>query len=499
MSRKVGSTRPLKGITLPVLLLALVAGLSAPAFSQTAISPPQVARELSEAFAATAKATMPAVVSIKIEKIVTARPGFGDSNDTSGSEDFLRRFFGVPPQERSQRYLERGQGSGFIISRDGYILTNNHVVGNVDRMTVTLQDGRTFTNAKVIGTDPATEVALIKIEGENFPVLPLGDSQRLEVGDMVMAIGNPFGLSGTVTVGVISAVGRTGIGIAAYESFIQTDAAINPGNSGGPLVDLDGRAIGINTAIVSESGGYMGIGFAIPINMARTVADQLRKTGKVIRGYMGFYGQDVTPEIAQSLGLQRPQGAIIAQVERDSPAAEAGLQPGDVVLEMNGNPIENYDAFRNAIAALQPGTAVQLLIWRDGKTLEQTVTLGERPAEPGQAKQQQQPPSPRAPQEMRQSLGLDVQNVTRNLAQRFGYQPGEGVIVTAVTPEGPASNAGIRPGDLIVSVNRQPVPSVDRFAAAVRAARKSGQALLLIRRGEASQFVVVRFSGQGQG
>jgi serine protease Do len=485
---------------LPVLLLALVASLSAPAFSQTAISPPQIARELSEAFAATAKATMPAVVSIKIEKIVTARPGFGDSNDTGGPEDFLRRFFGAPSEGRSpQRFLERGQGSGFIISRDGYILTNNHVVGNVDRMTVTLQDGRTFTNAKVIGTDPATEVALIKIEGDNFPVLPLGDSERLEVGDMVMAIGNPFGLSGTVTVGVISAVGRTGIGIAAYESFIQTDAAINPGNSGGPLVDLNGRAIGINTAIVSESGGYMGIGFAIPINMARTVADQLRKTGKVIRGYMGFYGQDVTPEIAQSLGLQRPQGAIIAQVERDSPAAEAGLQPGDVVLEMNGNPIENYDAFRNAIAALRPGTAVQLLIWRDGKTLEQTVTLGERPAERGQAKQQQQPPSPRTPQETRQSLGLEVQNVTRNLAQRFGYQPGEGVIVTAITPEGPASNAGIRPGDLIVSVNRQPVPSVERFAAAVRAARESGQVLLLIRRGEASQFVVVRFSGQGQG
>jgi serine protease Do len=498
MSRWVGSTQPRKGIALSVLLIALMAGLSAPAFSQTAISPPQIARELSEAFAATAKATMPAVVSIKIEKIVTARPGLGDSNDTSGSEDFLRRFFGAPPQGRSpQRFLQQGQGSGFIISRDGYILTNNHVVGNVDRMTVTLPDGRTFTNAKVIGTDPATEVALIKIEGNDFPVLPLGDSERLEVGDMVMAIGNPFGLTGTVTVGVISAVGRTGIGIAAYESFIQTDAAINPGNSGGPLVDLNGRAIGINTAIVSESGGYMGIGFAIPVNMARTVADQLRKTGRVVRGYMGFYGEDVTPEMTPSLGLQRAQGAIIAQVERGSPAAEAGLQPGDVVLEMNGKPIESYDAFRNAIAALRPGTAVQLLVWRDGKTFEQTVTLGERPAEPGQARQpQRQPSSPQTPQEARQSLGIEVQNLTRNLAQRFGYQPGEGVIVTAVTPEGPAGTAGIRPGDLIVSVNRQPVPSVERLAAAIRAARKSGQALLLIRRGEASRFVVVHFGGQ---
>ena len=502
MSRKVRSTRPRKGIALSVLLLALVAGLAAPTFSQTSISPPQVARELSQAFAATAKATMPAVVSIKIEKIVTTRtqPGLGDANDQGGPEDFLRRFFGgALPQQRSQRYLEQGQGSGFIISRDGYILTNNHVVGNVDRMTVTLQDGRTFTNAKVIGTDPPTEVALIKIEGDNFPVLPLGTSERLEVGDMVMAIGNPFGLTGTVTVGVISAVGRTGIGIAAYENFIQTDAAINPGNSGGPLVDLNGRAIGINTAIVSESGGYMGIGFAIPISMARTVADQLRKTGKVVRGYMGFYGEDVTPEMAQSLGLQRAQGAIIDQVERGSPAAEAGLQPGDVVLEMNGNPIGTYMDFRNAIAALRPGTAVQLLVWRDGKTAEQTVTLGERPTEPGQAKQQeQQRPSPQTPQEARQSLGIEAQNLSRGLAQRFGYQPGEGVIVTVVTPEGPASNAGIRPGDLIVRVNRQPVSSVDQLATALRAARRSGQALLLIRRGQLSRFVVVHFGGQGQ-
>jgi serine protease Do len=440
---------------------------------------------------------MPAVVSIKIEKIVMAQPGLGDANDVGGTEDFLRRFFGVTPQQRAQRYLEQGQGSGFIISRDGYILTNNHVVGNVDRMTVTLQDGRTFSNAKVIGTDPATEVALIKIEGSNFPVLPLGDSDRLEVGDMVMAIGNPFGLAGTVTVGVISATRRTDIGIALYENFIQTDAAINPGNSGGPLVDLTGRAVGINTAIVSESGGYMGIGFAIPINMARSVADQLRRTGRVVRGYLGFYAQDVTPEIAKSLGLQRAQGAIITQVERGSPADQAGLQPGDVILEMNGNPIENYTEFRTAVAAMRPGTTVQLLVWRDGRTFERNVTLGERPAEPGQAQHQPQPQQ-RTPQEARRGLGLEVQNLTRSLAQRFGYQPGEGVIVTAVTPEGPAQTAGIRPGDLIISVNRQPTPSVDRFATAVRGARKSGQVLLLIKRGTASRFVVVPFSSGNQ-
>jgi serine protease Do len=500
MSRWVRSTRPFQGIVLPVLCFAVLAGLPAVAFSQDPVAPSQVAPELSRAFAATAKAAMPAVVSIKIEKVITRQtPGLGDANDANSpfGEDFLRKFFGgALPQQRSQRYLERGQGSGFIISRDGYILTNNHVVGNVDRMTVTLQDGRTFTDAKVVGTDPGTEVALIKIEGDNFPVLQMGDSDRLEVGNMVMAIGNPFGLTETVTVGVVSAVRRSNVGIAAYENFIQTDAAINPGNSGGPLIDLNTRVIGINTAIVSESGGYMGIGFAIPINMARTVAEQLRRTGKVLRGYLGLYGQDVTPEIAQSLGLKEPQGIIVAQVEKGSPSAEAGLQPGDVILEMNGKPIGTYDVFRNAIAALRPGSTVQLQVSRGGKTSERTVTLGERPAEPSQARQAPQTPEQQTPAETKQALGLEVQNLTRSLAQRFGYQPGEGVIVTSVTPEGRADTAGIRPGDLIVSVNQQPVPSIDQFATAVRAARKGGRALLLVKRGQMSQFVVIRFDQQ---
>lgn len=501
MSRWVRSTRPGKGTVLSVLCLAVIAGLPAAAFSQDPLSPSQVVQELSQAFAATARSAVPAVVSIKIEKMITRQtPGLGDANEANSplSDDFLRKFFGgaLPQQRSPQRYLERGQGSGFIISRDGYILTNNHVVGNIDRMTVTLQDGRTFTDAKVIGTDPGTEVALIKIEGDDFPVLQMGDSDRLEVGNMVMAIGNPFGLTETVTVGVVSAVRRRNVGIAAYENFIQTDAAINPGNSGGPLIDLNGRAIGINTAIVSESGGYMGIGFAIPINMARTVAEQLRKTGKVQRGYLGLYGQNVTAEIAQSLDLKEPRGIIVAQVEKNSPAAEAGLQPGDLILEMNGQPLETYDTFRNAIAGLKPGSTIQLQVWRNGKTAERTVTLGERPAEPGQDRRPPQAPEQQTPQETKQTLGLEVQNLTRGLAQRFGYQPGEGVIVTSVTPEGRADTAGIRPGDLIVSVNQQPVPSVDQFASAIRAARQSGRALLLVKRGQISQFVVVRFDSQ---
>ncbi len=489
MSRSTSSISSLnQKIILSILCAALVLGISAPGFSQTSVSPRQVARELSDAFAQTAQAAMPAVVSIKIEKVVTKQPtGPGDTNDTSDStEDFLRRFFGgrLPQMRGPQKYLERGQGSGFLISRDGYILTNNHVVGEVSSMTVQLQDGRTFTNAKVIGTDPDSEVALIKIEGDNFPVLPLGDSDKLRVGDMVMAIGNPFGLTETVTVGVVSAVKRA-VGIAAYESFIQTDAAINPGNSGGPLVNIDGMAIGINTAIVSESGGYMGIGFAIPINMARTIADQLRKTGRVVRGYLGLYGQDVTPEIAQLMGLPQPGGALVAQVEPGSPAAQAGLQRGDVILEANGRKIDSYDTFRTQVAGMKPGTEMQVLILRDGKTFERTIQLGERPSETAQA---QQPP-----QEPRQSLGVEVQNLTPNMAKQLGYQPGEGVVVTAVVPGSPADDTGIEPGDLIVSVNREPVKSVDQFARTISQAKRGGKALLLIQRHRLSQFVVVTF------
>ncbi len=229
----------------------------------------------------------------------------------------------------------------------------------MDKITVSLKDGRTFTNAKLIGTDPDSEVALIKIEGHGFPVLPMGDSGKANIGDWVIAIGNPFGLNETVTVGVISAVGRSNVHIAAYENFIQTDAAINPGNSGGPLINLDGQVVGINTAILSESGGYMGIGFAIPINMARTIEEQLCTSGKVSRGYLGLYAQDVTPEMAKPLGLKEAAGVVVAQVEENSPAEKAGLKVTDVILEINGKKITSYDTFRNEVAMLRPGSRVR--------------------------------------------------------------------------------------------------------------------------------------------
>jgi serine protease Do len=493
-SKNVNKQNKFRKFVSEVTSLVVVLVLTFPAFAQ---SNPNVAEELSNAFAKTAKMAMPAVVSIKVEKTIEASPlssgtpfGYNDPFGLFG-DDFLRKFFGdrLPPQQQNPRkYHEYGQGSGFIISEDGYIMTNNHVVGNVDKITVELEDGRKFENAKLIGTDPDTEVALIKIEGNNFPVLPMGNSDNIEIGDWVIAIGNPFGLNETVTVGVISAVGRSNVHIAAYEDFIQTDAAINPGNSGGPLINLEGKAIGINTAIFSESGGYMGIGFAIPINMARNIEQQLKESGKVIRGYLGIYGQDVTPDMAELLNLKNSQGIIVASVEKGSPADKAGIESHDVLLEMNGKKIESYDSFRNEIADLKPGTNVRLSVLRNGEIRNITVTLGERPSEVAQTSQ------PKTTKKSQETLGIDVQNVTKDIAEQFGYPIGEGVIVTRVAQGSPAAEAGVQPGDLIQSVNQESVNSVDEFEKVV-ANTKENKVLLLIRRGQYSQFIIVRFGG----
>jgi serine protease Do len=452
----------------------------------------QAAKELSKAFSSAAKAAMPAVVSVKVEKTLTApAAGLGGPegfNDPFGqfNDDFLRKFFGrrLPPQQAPRKYRQEGLGSGFIISEDGYILTNNHVVGDVDKITVELKDGRSFPNAKLIGTDPDTEVALIKIEGENFPVLPMGDSSKLDIGDWVIAIGSPFELSETVTVGVISAVGRNKMGIAAYEDFIQTDAAINPGNSGGPLIDLDGKVIGINTAIASSSGGYMGIGFAIPINMARTIGEQLKKSGKISRGYLGLQAEDVDSEKAELLGLKEAKGVIISIIMNGSPAEKAGLKVNDIILAVNGEKVQSYDAFRKEVALMSPGNKVRLDILRDGKPRTLTATLGDRRA----ALAKEEPP---AEEEPKTALGLEVQDLTKDLAGQLHYKAGEGVLVSGVTPGSPAAEKGIQPGDLIVSVNGHAVTSVDEFTKAVKPSQ-GGKVLLLVKRGNVSQFVTVR-------
>ncbi len=458
-------------------------------FAQTSS---KFAKELSSAFATAAKQAMPAVVSIKVEKTITTSQLSPDQqlNDPFGlfGNDFLRQFFGdqIPQQLQTPRkYIEEGQGSGFIISKDGYILTNNHVVGDVDKITVELKDGRKFTNAKVIGSDPGTEVALIKIEGNDFPVLPMGSSKNTEIGDWVIAIGNPFGLSETVTVGVISAVGRSNVGIATYEDFIQTDAAINPGNSGGPLINLDGQAIGINTAIYSESGGYMGIGFAIPIDMARSIEEQLKENGKIIRGYLGLAAQDVTPDMAELLGLKNDKGIIITTIVKDSPADKAGLMSHDIILEMDGKQIKTYDDFRNDVANMKPDSKIDLTISREGKTQNITVTLAERPPD-GVTKTR-----PKAQPKSRESLGIEVQNVTSDIARQLNIAAGEGVVVTYVAQASPAYYAGIQAGDVIESVDKQNVNSVDEFENAMDKV-KGNKILLLVKHGELSRFVVVQ-------
>jgi serine protease Do len=484
----------LKSIVIVIISLGLISGIASPASAQPST---MAAKELSSAFSTAAKAAMPAVVSIKVEKAVQVSPmefgSTGGLNDPFGlfDDDLLRRFFGdrLPPQQQQspRKHIEQGLGSGFIISKDGYIITNNHVVGDVDTITVELKDGRKFENAKLIGTDPDSEVALIKIDGSDFPVLPMGNSEKIEIGDWVIAIGNPFGLNETVTVGVISAVGRSNVHIAAYEDFIQTDAAINPGNSGGPLINLDGQVIGINTAIFSESGGYMGIGFAIPINMARAIEEQLKKQGRVIRGYLGILGQDITKDMADLLQLKDGQGVIVAHVEKGSPAEKDGLKSHDILLQMNGKKIESYDSLRNDIAVLPPNSKVKFMVMRDGKTSDIVVTLAERSAEVAQSKQ------PAAPQQLQETLGIEVQDLTPDIAKQLGYSLGDGVIVASVVPGSPAAQAGIQPGDLIQSVNQVNVTSVEEFDQAMQKSMKNKKVLFLIKRGQYSQFVVVTF------
>ncbi len=453
-------------------------------------------RKTGKAFASVAKGVSPAVVFIKVEKMVTQPPiefssPFGGEGNPFG-DDFFRRFFGEPfphnrsrqqpqPPKKKQRVVS--QGSGFIVSADGYILTNNHVVGDADKIMVKLEDGRVF-KAKTIGTDPHTDVAVIKIDAKNLPVLQLGDSDVLEVGEWVIAIGNPFGLSHTLTAGIVSAKGRSSLGIADYENFIQTDAAINPGNSGGPLVNLEGKVIGMNTAIFSRSGGYMGIGFAIPINMVKAIWDQLIKHGSVIRGYLGIVIQELTPDLAKTFGLDGRKGILVAQVSEGSPAEKAGLKQGDVIVEFDGKPVERMGAFRNHVSLKEPGTKEKLTVLRDGKPKTLTVTIGKLPASG---------PAAGAPSHSWQKLGITVKTLTRELAERFGYQGETGVIVTQVTPGSVAEMAGIRSGTLIKEVNRKLINNVDEFEQAIKQSATKGAVLLLIKDGKIVRYVALEY------
>lgn len=373
-----------------------------------------------------------------------------------------------------------GQGSGFIISQDGYILTNHHVVSDADKITVKLQDGREL-EAKVIGSDEKSDVALVRVEGKDLPVIEMDDSDKVEVDEWVMAMGNPFGLAETVTVGVVSAKGRSNVHIADYEDFIQTDAAMSPGNSGGPLINLDAQVIGINTAIFSRSGGHVGIGFAIPINMAKNVKEQLLKTGNVVRGQLGIVVQQVDEDLADSFHLGSTNGILVADVSKDSPAEKAGLKPGDIILKMDDQDVKDIGSFRNAIAMTAPGSEIRLLIFRNGKEQQIGVRIGELSEIRPQA----------GTSDISEKLGLQVQDLTEQTARLYGETAGNGIIVTGVVAYGPAYMKGIKPGDVILSVDRKPIGSVLEFNKALNEARQTKRVLLPLKEDKYTRFVVL--------
>jgi serine protease Do len=436
-------------------------------------------------FSAVASKDVPAIVNIASTKIVRS-PEAGQMSPFF-SDPFFRQFFGdqfTPQQQMPREEREHSLGSGVIVSSDGHILTNNHVIDGANEIKVTLGDKREF-KGRVIGTDPRTDIAVLKIEAKDLPVLVFSDSSKVKVGDFALAIGNPFGLNQTVTMGIVSATGRGNLGIEDYEDFIQTDASINPGNSGGALVNVNGELIGINTAILSGgSGGNQGIGFAIPINMARQVMDQILKQGKVIRGYLGAWIQPVTPQIAKSFGLSQPKGALLGDVEPGGPAAKSGLQRGDIVLEMDGQPITDTGEFRLKIAMMKPGTTVKLKVFHNGVERDVPVVLGELPAKAASSQSGAGTPSAAL-------QGLSVDELTPQIARQLGLPPKTlGVVVTSVDQGSAAEEAGLRRGDVIQEVNHKPVHNVSEFSSAVSQLGKQN-VLLLINRGGNTLYVVV--------
>jgi len=447
-------------------------------------------RQTGKAFAGVAKTVSPAVVLIQVEgKSSNANGPSLDSpfgNNSPFDDDFLRRFFGDavpnnPGRQNVPRQEFSAQGSGFVFKTDNgllkdkaYILTNNHVVQDAEKIRVKFNDGREF-DAKVTGRDPLTDVAVIEIAEDNVPFVKLGDSSNLEVGEWVVAIGNPFGLSHSLTVGVVSATGRTAVGINDYEDFIQTDAAINPGNSGGPLVNLDGEVVGINTAIFSRSGGYMGIGFAIPVDMAKKIANQLIDKGEVTRGYLGIVIQQLTPELAESFNIDKNGGILVSDVAKDSAGAKAGLKQGDVIVNFNGEKVSEVGEFRNRVSLIPPGKKAELKILRNGEQKTLAAVIGKR-------ENTKVAMSDSADSSV--EIGVSVKN----------NDEGEGIVVTSVKPGSIASRGGIRPGDIILQANKNPVQSPVEFKKMVEKASKDKHILLLVKSNESQHFLVLKWS-----
>jgi serine protease Do len=423
-------------------------------------------------FAAVLKPALPAVVNIHTSKIVKPK-----ANQTMPffNDPFFRQFFGNQfGNQNPQPEREQSLGSGVIVTSDGTIITNNHVIDGASEIKVDLADKRDFT-AKLVGTDPQSDIAVLKINASGLPTLPIGDSSKLQVGDVVLAIGDPFGIGETATMGIVSATGRTDLGIERYENFIQTDAAINPGNSGGAMIDLHGNLVGINTAILSgESGGNQGIGFAIPIDMARNVMNQIVEHGKVVRGFLGLLPQDVTPELAKEFGLSEPTGALVGSVEAGKPAAQAGLKRGDIILKLNGQTVSSASDLRLKISQTAPGTSVDLTIWRDSRTQDVKVTLAQLQPEEAQNNNNEGEGSGSGAMQ-----GVQVQNLTPDLDQELGVPDGtHGVVISSIDQASPAAATQLQRGMVIQEINHKPVNNVQEYKDALRTA--SDRAVLVL-------------------
>lgn len=466
------------------VLVFLVTHSSAAMDSLWSDTPPSLTSGQSQ-WVAVAKADTPAVVNISTTQIMKNPLAFGNQGDTNDPfQEFFRQFLGKVPRTLKTQSL----GSGFIIRADGYIVTNNHVVDGASEITVKLSDGRHFA-AKVVGRDEKTDVALLKIDAQNLPVVAFGNSDSLQIGEPVMAIGNPFGLEGTVTTGIVSAKGRV-IGEGPYDNFIQTDASINPGNSGGPLVNQAGQVVGIDTAIVSQSGGSVGIGFAIPINEAKTILPQLQAQGHVTRGWLGVSIQPMTAELAKAFHLEQDRGALVAQVIPDSPAAKAGLKMGDVIVEFDGHTISKAGDLPRLVADTAVGGTATLEVFRDGKPLKVTAQIAALP-EPQQVAE--------ASPADGKSLGLTVRPLTSALAKRLEVPDKTGLVVTEVADGSPAAEAGVRPGDVIVEANGKQLRSVAELRQAVANQKAGEPTLLRIHRKEASLFVAIEIPRASRG
>ena len=467
------------------LIFSLAAGLTV-AVAASAVQHSSSVATVSSAPAPTAgyrdvlKRVTPAVVDVLVTKVTKASM----EGPSSEMDPFFRRFFGPEGQQRMPDRRAQGAGSGVIINKDGYVLTNNHVVDGATDIRVRMRDRREL-KATVLGRDEKTDIAILRIESGNLPFLKFADSSTLEVGDTVFAVGNPFGIGQTATQGIVSAIGRSGLGIEDYEDFIQTDAAVNKGNSGGALVNANGDLVGINTAIMSGSGGNNGVAFAIPSNMALGVMDQLLKNGKVKRAQLGVVVQPVTPALARSFGLKDNKGALIGDVTPNSPAAEAGIKAGDVITSMNGKPVDDNNQLRNRIAMTEPGSKVELEVIRDGQVKSLTAKLSEQSDGKGSVANTDLEDSSEAPS------GIDVQELTPDVARRLDISPQtQGVVIRNVSPESAAAQAGLRPGDVILKVNKKSVESTTAFKKEVKNA--GSDAVLLVNRAGRTFFVTMQ-------